>query len=289
MNATLPQLTALKPAEALRTPEQIEPCLSRAESIKSVLIFFFSVFPACFSVSVVLELGEFSVTLRHPTAGVGAILRRLLSILPWPKPRGGPHHAACHFCDTLHDAVVVQEGVAAGCACCGAKLYQNRPASLARATAFSITAIILMVMVHIFPFLTMDAAGMRTSLSLTHAAGSLIEQGSPILGIAVAIFTIIAPVVMALGLIYVCGPLMYGRAAPGAMEVARWLSRMEPWNMIEVFLLGVLVSLLKLTKVADMQFGLGFWAFAVLMLSMAAAVASIDRDELWDRLEVAQP
>lgn len=57
--------------------------------------------------------------------------------------------------------------------------------------------------------------------------------------------------------------------------------------MIEVFLLGVLVSLLKLAKVAEVEFGLGFWAFAVLMLCMAAAVAGIDRDELWDRLEVA--
>jgi len=40
--------------------------------------------------------------------------------------------------------------------------------------------------------------------------------------------------------------------------------------------------------VADVHFGTGFWAFAVLMFCMAAAVASIDRDELWDRLEVAK-
>lgn len=145
-----------------------------------------------------------------------------------------------------------------------------------------------MVLVHLFPFMTMDAAGIRTSLSLTNAASELINQGSPILGCGVALFTIVAPVVMAVGLIYVCGPLLFGRAAPGAFLVMRWLSRTEPWNMIEVFLLGVLVSLLKLTRVAELHFGLGFWAFAVLMLSMAAAIASIDRDELWDRLEVAR-
>lgn len=214
-------------------------------------------------------------------------MRKRLSILPWPRPRGGPHHAACHFCDTLHEAAPVPEGTAARCVCCGAPLYQNRPASLARATAFSLTALVLMAMVHVFPFLTMDAAGMRTSLSLTGAALALVEQGSPLLGIALALFTIIAPLVMAAGLIYVCGPLMFGHAAPGAASVMRWLSRTEPWNMIEVFLLGVLVSLLKLTKVAELHFGTGFWAFAVLMFCMAAAVAAIDRNELWDRLEVA--
>jgi paraquat-inducible protein A len=208
--------------------------------------------------------------------------------LPWPKPRGGPHRSVCHFCDTLHHAIALPEGTAAKCRCCGAVLYQNRPASLARATAFSLASLILMVVMHWFPFLVMDAASVRTSLNLTSAARALIDQGSPILGTALALFTIITPVALASGLIYVCGPLLFGHAAPGAFHVAKWLNKMEPWNMIEVFLLGVLVSLLKLGKVAEVHFGIGFWSFGALMLCMAAAVAAIDRDELWDRLEVAK-
>jgi len=207
---------------------------------------------------------------------------------PWPQPPGGRHLSVCHFCDTLHETAPLPEGTAAICRCCGAVLYQNRPASLARVTAFSITALILMLVVNSFPFLTMDAASIRTTLNLASAARALIEQGSPILGVALALFTIVTPVSVAGGMIYVCAPLMFGRIAPGAVHVAKWLNKTEPWNMIEVFLLGVLVSLLKLDKVADVHFGMGFWAFGLMMLCMAAAVAGIDRDELWDRLEVAQ-
>jgi paraquat-inducible protein A len=212
----------------------------------------------------------------------------VISMRPWPKPRGGPHRAVCHFCDTLHESVPVEEGTAARCVRCDAVLYQNRPASLVRATAFSLTALVLMTIVHSFPFLTMDAGGMRSTLTPIGAATALVREGSPIVGWAVAIFTMITPLMMSGGLIYVCGPLMVGKAAPGAMKVARWLTLTEPWNMIEVFLLGVLVSLMKLGKMADLHFGIGFWAFALLMISMAAAVAGIDRDELWDRLEVAK-
>ena len=207
---------------------------------------------------------------------------------PWPMPRGGPHYSVCHFCDTLHETSALPEGTAARCSCCGAVLYQNRPASLVRATAFSVTALILMVLVHSFPFLVMDAASIRTSLNLVSAVNALIHEGSPILGLTLALFTIVTPISMAGGLIYVCGPLMFGRIAPGAIHVAKWMNKSEPWNMIEVFLLGVLVSLLKLGKVAEVHFGMGFWAFAALMVCMAAAVASIDRNELWDRLEVAK-
>jgi paraquat-inducible protein A len=182
----------------------------------------------------------------------------------------------------------VPEGTAARCVRCGAVLYQNRPASLVRATAFSLTALILMVVVHTSPFLTMDAGGMVTTLTPVGAARTLIGLGSPVVGWSVAIFTVATPLVLAGGLIYVCGPLLAGRSAPGARHVARLMSWTEPWNMIEVFLLGVLVSLMKLGQMADLHFGVGFWAFAVLMFCMAAAAAGIDRDELWDRLEVSR-
>jgi paraquat-inducible protein A len=215
------------------------------------------------------------------------ILRRHLSILSWPKPKGGPHHAICHYCDTLHVADPIAEGSRASCVRCGATLYQNRPASLVRVTSFSLTALFLMVIVHTAPFVHMDAASMRTVLTLPGAANSLIEEGSWLVGGGVALFTIVTPLVLAGGLVYVCGPLMFGFSAPGAMFVTRWMSKSEPWNMIEVFLLGVLVSLLKLGHLAELHFGVGFWAFTALMFCMAAAVAAIDKHELWDRLEVA--
>lgn len=213
--------------------------------------------------------------------------RAWLAMLPWPKPPGGQRYSACHFCDTLHEAHPVNEGSAARCVRCGAVLYQNRPASLARASAFSLAALLLMVLVHAFPFLTMDAAGLRRNLTLVGASSALVEEGAPILGISIVLFTVVAPLVLGGGMIYVCLPLMFGRSAPFACHVTKWMYLSEPWNMVEVFLLGVLVSLLKIAKVADVHFGLGFWAFAGVMLCLAAAVAGIDREELWDRLEVA--
>lgn len=209
------------------------------------------------------------------------------ALLSWPKPPGGPRYAACHFCDTLHESHPVNECTAARCVRCGALLYQNRPASLARASAFSLAALMMMVLAHVFPFLTMDAASLRRHLTLIDAAGALIEESAPVLGASIILFTMIAPLMLAGGMIYVCLPLMFGKAAPGARGVAKWMYRSEPWNMVEVFLLGVLVSLLKLAKVADVHFDPGFWAFGCVMVFTAAAVAGIDREELWDRLEVA--
>lgn len=210
------------------------------------------------------------------------------ALLSWPRPYGGKSQVACHFCDTLHKGVALKEGTSARCSRCNAIMQQNRPASLVRATAFSITGLFLMIIVHTFPFLTMDAASLRRELTLMGSAHALIDEGAPILGLSVILFAAMTPILLTGGILYVCLPLMFGKAAPGSVLTAKWIYRTEPWNMVEVFILAVLVSLLKLAKVADVSFELGFWAFFGVMLCTAAAVAGIDREELWDRLEVAQ-
>ncbi|MBA3652114.1 MAG: paraquat-inducible protein A, partial [Chthoniobacterales bacterium] len=60
------------------------------------------------------------------------------------------------------------------------------------------------------------------------------------------------------------------------------------WNMAEVFLVGVLVSLLKLGKLASLTVGISFWAFIALIFCLTAALASIHPRELWARLEAAE-
>jgi paraquat-inducible protein A len=201
---------------------------------------------------------------------------------------GGKRYSACHCCDSLYEQVLLEEGTSAKCVRCGAMLYQNRPASLQRASAFSLAALVAMVVVHFYPFLTMDAASMRRELTLVGTVEALISNGMVMLGGFVFLFTMMTPLMLAGGFLYVCLPLSHGVSVPGAKWVAKWIYRSEPWNMVEVFLLGVLVSLLKLDKVADVEFGIGFWAFACVMVCMGGAVAGIDKEELWDLLEEAK-
>ena len=58
--------------------------------------------------------------------------------------------------------------------------------------------------------------------------------------------------------------------------------------MVEVFLLGVVVSLLKLGTLATLTLGTSFWAFVGLMVCLVAALTVIDYGELWEQLEAAQ-
>ena len=44
-----------------------------------------------------------------------------------------------------------------------------------------------------------------------------------------------------------------------------WMTHMAPWNMLEVYLIGVIVTLVKILQIASITFQPGFWAFCALM------------------------
>ena len=55
--------------------------------------------------------------------------------------------------------------------------------------------------------------------------------------------------------------------------------------MMDVFLLGILVSLVKLVGLADVVIDMGFYAFFLLVVLYAATIASLEPHTLWESLK----
>ena len=90
------------------------------------------------------------------------------------------------------------------------------------------------------------------------------------------------------GLLYVLLPLKCNRMAPQVAPVFRFVLLLQPWSMMEVFMLGILVSVFKLGKMATIVPGLALWSFALLILVLAGAAASLDPRVVWDRVAIQQ-
>ncbi len=150
------------------------------------------------------------------------------------------------------------------------------------------SAAVLFLVANCFPFLTLRAGFRESQMHLWQSAVGLEEDGAPYLAGAVSLFIELAPALLILGLLYLVLPLLWDRRAPGAITVCRAVVWARHWNMVEVFLVGVLVSLLKLGKLATLSVGISFWAFIALIFCLTAALGSIHPRELWARLEVAE-
>ena len=60
---------------------------------------------------------------------------------------------------------------------------------------------------------------------------------------------------------------------------------MQNWAMVEVFFIGVLVSLVKIAHMATVVIGISFWGYGAFALCFIAAVSNLDRLQYWNQLE----
>lgn len=67
----------------------------------------------------------------------------------------------------------------------------------------------------------------------------------------------------------------------------RALYLIRAWGMVEVFLIGVLVTLVKLVGMVVVIPGIALWAFASLSLLLVYLV-SIKIKDLWDAIDTVQ-
>lgn len=192
-----------------------------------------------------------------------------------------PEPVACRECDALMTSPRLAPGAAAHCVRCGAELFRNKPESLDRTLAFLLAAAVLFLVANTHPLMRLDANGIETSATLRELAVALREHGMPSVGALVLVTTIIVPALQLLLTLAVLVPLRLG-FVPDTLPVAfRVVSRIWPWGMVEVFMLGTLVSLVKLRDVATVTPGLGLYAVAGYILCVSGAVAAFEKREVW--------
>jgi paraquat-inducible protein A len=194
---------------------------------------------------------------------------------------------ACHECDLLQREVSLQRGGVARCARCGAELYRDRPESVDRALALAAGALLLFLIANIFPILGLALQGQVINTTLYGAVQRLWDEGMEAVAALVFVTTIAVPALELLALTYLLAPVRAGLVPPYFSQVFRVLQAARPWGMVEVFMLGVLVSLVKLAHLAGVVPGIALWSFAALMLVMAALASVFDARTLWQTAEAA--
>lgn len=195
---------------------------------------------------------------------------------PHPQGVSRPENPllACHACDQLHRLDALTQPGRRRCVRCGTTLFRHLPRGLERALALDFTLLLLLILVNLFPLLSLELAGRVSEVSLLSAAWALVTAGFWPLGLLVFLTSLLFPLLIVLGWLYLLLPVTSGRRAPGSGWVLRWVNRMAPWSMVAVFVLAVLVAMVKLLKLATVIPGVALYAlFALLVISALAYFA----------------
>ena len=187
---------------------------------------------------------------------------------------------ACEHCDALYRRPRLALNEAARCERCDAVLLQGTGHRHLQLLPLTIACLVMFVIANVFPIVTMELQGIPSQTTLLGAVLKLNAEGRPIVASVVLSTTILFPLFQLLIMLYLFVPLPHAGRPRLARLLLRALQMLRPWGMVEVFVLGCIVALVKLSGMATVIPGAALWALGSLAL-LLAALFSYDPRLIW--------
>jgi len=181
----------------------------------------------------------------------------------------GPGLHLCPQCDLIASLAPLQPGETAHCPRCGAEADRAVHCTRGAAMAMAAAAAQLWFLMNLYPLVSFTLDGTRRQTTLIGAAVELAARGKAPLALLVLITTVVAPGIEILVAIVVLGRLHALERAGWLGRLVRWYRAFRRWSMVDVFMLGCLVAIVKLAQLADIVTGPGLWACAALLPVLA--------------------
>lgn len=191
---------------------------------------------------------------------------------------------ACPECDLLQQQVALPAGGVAICPRCDGHLYRSTPHGLQHALAFSLASAVLFVLANCFPIIGLELQKSTNATTLLGAVAYLYNHGLQPVALLVLVTTVLIPALELLALLAILLPLQFNKVPPGLSYLFRLVQWIHPWGMVEVFMLGIIVSLIRVSDFAEVQPGIALWSFAALILLQSGAAEQFNERELWAKV-----
>lgn len=176
---------------------------------------------------------------------------------------GQPLSLACHHCGASYQRPILSPGQWARCVRCDSVLETYATFTPSAWLAVVCAAILTLALANAYPVATLVVQGAAQPASFFDAIIITWQTGYP----EVALLTLAAGFVLPalqLGLLaWVLSWFVSGHLPPHFDRLLDVLDWIKPWCMVPVFLMGVLVSVVKLAGLATLVPGVGLFATAV--------------------------
>lgn len=192
---------------------------------------------------------------------------------------------ACETCGLVQRVRDVPNGSVIKCARCRFKIWHRLPDSRERTLALSIAAGVLYWPSNLYPIVTAEYQGHILHTTIFQGIQSLWQQGQYFIGGLVFCTSLLTPALKIIGLVFITLTLDWKRWQRGRAWVFKIIRIIDPWNMLEVFLLAICVSMVEIGEVATIQPGRGVFSFAAVVVLTLLATLSFDSRLLWDTEE----
>jgi paraquat-inducible protein A len=192
---------------------------------------------------------------------------------------------ACETCGLVQQVDPMPKGAVAICARCHFQLAHRKVNSRMRTFVFSLAALILYFPSNFYPIVTAEYHGLHSETTILRGIHSLFEDRQYFIAGLVFCTSILSPALKIIGLLFISITLDWKgweRSRTWAYKVIRVI---DPWNMLEVFLLAISVAMIEMGRVATVHPGPGVFSFTAVVALTLLATLSFDSRLIWDSPE----
>ena len=151
--------------------------------------------------------------------------------------------------------------------------------------ALALTGLLLFPPAVFLPLLTLDVLGLESSGSIFSSARAMVESGYLFTGVAVFVTSMVVPFIKLLLLFIVSVQIRMSRSGKSTICMFRAYKRLDEWGMLEVYMIGILVTIIKLLHMAKIQYDVGFFCFIGLLSATLLSSFFLDEVFYWSRME----
>lgn len=180
----------------------------------------------------------------------------------------------CDDCSAVHERIELQPGNVARCTRCNALLGRGHVMRVQGLLAFAIGALLLLVIGNLAPIVTLDLSGVVSQVTLPQALAQTWRNGESLAALLAAATSVVFPLLLTLLRLYVLVPLASGRLPAGFVPAMRALRFVTHWSMVEVFMMGTLVAVVRSAGLASATPGMGLFAYGALTLLLTSITAA---------------
>ncbi len=195
---------------------------------------------------------------------------------------------ACGECDALYHRPLLASRDVARCKRCGATLERGHFLGAQGQLALTLAALVVFFIGSLSPIVQLELKGVHATATLFQAIQLTWEAGSPGVALLCAATAFVFPLAVILLRLWVLGPLLWQQRAWAVVPALRLLRWMLRWSMVEVFMLGVLVAVVRSAGISSVVLGPGLFAYAALTVLLTAIQAS-GLHAVWQLLGAAVP
>lgn len=191
---------------------------------------------------------------------------------------------ACHECDLLLRKPLTSTGEKVECPRCGYELYTHRSQVVRRSLALVITALLLYLPANFLPIMQLNLLGQVTEDTVWSGVLGLYSSGMQSIAVVVFLCSMAVPLLKLLCQFAVLLSIRLDIGRSYGLLLYRIYHHMREWGMLEVYLMGILVAIVKLVDLADLSIGLGLFCFIALLLVQVWLEVTMSPHQIWEAL-----